>query len=87
MIPVMPPSTKVTRKPMINRNGVLKTGRPVKIVVIQAIVWIPAGIPMIMPAAAKKVIEICGRPTVNMWWTHRPKLRKPVATRAMTTRV
>ena len=28
--------------------------------------------------------EIEGRPVVNMWCTHRPKLRKPVPTAART---
>jgi len=29
---------------------------------------------------------ICGMPVVNMWCAHTPKLMKPVASMAMTTR-
>jgi hypothetical protein len=33
-----------------------------------------------MLAAVKKLAPSCGRPAANMWWTHRPKPMKPVAT-------
>ena len=32
-------------------------------------------------------MEMPGRPVVNMWWTHKPKLRKPVPTAASTIQV
>jgi hypothetical protein len=39
-----------------------------------------------MLAAEKKLIDTLGMPVANMWCTHRPKLKKPVAIRASTTR-
>ena len=40
-----------------------------------------------MLAAEKKASDIAGMPVVNMWCTHRPKLKKPVAMRATTMRL
>ena len=37
-----------------------------------------------MLAAEKKASDRPGMPVVNMWWTQRPKEKKPVATSATT---
>ena len=49
--------------------------------------WIPDGIATAMLAAEKKPRLSAGMPVVNMWWTHSPKLKKPVAIRATTIRL
>ena len=59
--------------------------RPDAMVAIQAKTWMPLGIATAMLAAEKKLSDIFGRPVANMWCTHRPKLRKPVAISASTT--
>ena len=41
-------------------------------------IWTPVGIATAIDAAENSASEIPGRPVVNMWCTHRPKLRKPV---------
>ncbi len=56
-------------------------------VAIQANTWMPLGTETAMLAAEKKPSEISGIPVVNMWCTHRPKLKKPVAIRAQTISV
>lgn len=35
---------------------------------------------MVMLAAVNIASPSCGRPVANIWWTHRPKPRNPVAT-------
>ena len=47
----------------------------------------PIGIATAMLAALKKASASSGMPTVNMWCTHSPKLRKPVPTSASTIQV
>ena len=54
-------------------------------VAIQAKTWMPLGTATAVLAAEKKLRDIFGRPVANMWWTHRPKERKPVAISASTT--
>ena len=53
-------------------------------VAIQANTWMPLGIATAMLAAEKKPSDSAGMPVVNMWCTHRPKLKKPVAISATT---
>ncbi len=45
----------------------------------------PAGMPMAMLAAEKKLSTIGGRPTANMWCAHRAKDMNPMATMAATS--
>ena len=42
------------------------------------------GIATAAEAAENRPSEMPGSPVVNMWWTHKPKLRKPVPTAAST---
>ena len=72
------------RKPSTNSDGVVKRSRPAAIVAIQAKTWMPLGIATAMLAAEKKPSDSAGMPVVNMWCTHRPKLKKPVAISATT---
>ena len=46
----------------------------------------PLGTATAMLAAEKKLIESFGMPVVNMWCTQTPRLVKPVATSARTTK-
>src|SRR3546814_14866504 len=71
---------KMMRKPTVKSVGTFQRARsPAMIVAIQAKTWMPAGMETAIDAAEKKPVEMGGRPVVNMWWTHRPKLLKPVA--------
>ena len=51
---------------------------------MNAKIWTPVGITTASLAAEKNDSEITGRPVAYMWWTHRPKLMKPVPTAAST---
>ena len=51
----------------------------------QAKIWMPAGTPMAMLAAEKKLSTTGGRPTVNMWCAHRANDMKPMAMKAATS--
>ncbi len=83
--PVRPPSTKITRKPTIHSIGSVIFGRPSHRVESQTKIWMPVGMATSMLAAEKKASASCRMPRVNMWWTHRPKLTKPMMTIAATT--
>ena len=87
MTPVSPPTVKMNRKPSTNSIGTRSCGLPSHRVAIQAKTWMPIGTAMAVLAAAKKDSDSRGSPVVYMWWTHRPKLRKPIATAAITTQV
>ena len=78
--PVTPPIMNRTMKASTNSSGVLKRGRPIQSVASQQKNWIPVGIAIIALAAVKKLWPSCGIGVANMWWTQRPKPRKPVAT-------
>ena len=54
--PVIPPMTKMTMKPMTNRNGVLKIGRPAHIVASQQKICSPAGTAIAMLEAVKEAL-------------------------------
>jgi hypothetical protein len=73
--PVSPPSTKVKKNPMTYSMGRRKLTLPSHSVPIQAKTWIAVGTATSADAALKKASAMCGMPTVNMWWTHRPKDR------------
>ena len=87
MMPVIPPMTKITRKPTTNRNGVRHTGLPAQMVATHTAIWTPAGMPIAMLAPAKNDRISGDSPTVNMWCAHNPKDRKPIATNAPTIQV
>lgn len=79
MTPVSPPITKVKMKPSTKSSGVAKIGRPPQIVAIQQKIWMPLGMAIIIEEAVKKLSPSCGRPVANIWCTHRPKERNPIA--------
>ncbi len=65
MIPVSPPNTKVTRKPMAQSIGVSNDREPFHMVPIQLKNLTPVGTPM-----RRDIIEKNGRrtePVANMW--------------------
>ena len=53
-------------------------------VAIHAKTWMPLGIATAMLAAEKKRSDSSGMPVANMWCTHSPKEKNPVATSATT---
>ena len=57
MIPVIPPMTNVTRNPTTKSSGVFHTGRPAHRVASHEKIWTPAGMPMAMLAAEKKLSD------------------------------
>ncbi len=52
---------------MTKRNGVANTALPSQIVASHAKICTPAGMAMVMLAAAKKLRISGGSPTANMW--------------------
>src|SRR3546814_1882926 len=72
----------MTRKPSTNSEATVIRSRPAAMVAIQANTWIPLGIDTAMLAAEKKPSDRAGMPVANIWCTHRPKLKKPVAMRS-----
>src|SRR5436309_15051939 len=72
--------TNIVTKPIANSIGALSSIAPPHIVAIQSKILMPLG-----PALAR-VMTMSGRraesemPVVNMWWTHPPKERNPIAT-------
>ena len=85
MIPVIPPMTNVTRNPTTKSSGVFHTGRPTHRVASHEKIWTPAGMPMAMLAAEKKLATTGDSPTANMWCAHSANDMKPMATKAATT--
>ena len=57
---------------------------PFHIVTIQAKNCTPLGIVMSRLTAEKNASASGGRPVANMWWTHTPKLMKPIDTSDVT---
>src|SRR5437899_10762593 len=72
--------TNIVTKPIAKSIGALSSIAPPHIVAIQLKILMPLG------TAIAKVMTMNGRraeiemPVVNMWWTHTPKDRKPIAT-------
>ena len=87
MTPVRPPATKIASAPAANSIGTVSITRPSRSVAMKAKICTPVGIATASEAAEKKPSEIAGSPVVYMWWTHRPKLKKPVPTAASTIQV
>ena len=63
----------------MNRNGVLKTGLPARMVATQEKICTPLGMVISRLAAEKKARVRLGRPVANMWWTHTPNPMMAVA--------
>src|SRR5207245_11132758 len=72
--------TNIVTKPIAKSIGALSSIAPPHIVAIQLKILMPLG------TAIASVITMNGRraeiemPVVNMWWTHTPKERNPIAT-------
>src|SRR5947208_15130936 len=75
----MPPITNIVTKPIAKSIGAFSSIAPPHMVAIQLKILIPLG------TAIARVMIMNGRraeidrPVVNMWWTHKPKERKPEA--------
>src|SRR5437667_12914333 len=76
----MPPITNIVTKPIAKSMGALSSIAPPHMVAIQLKILIPLG------TAIARVMIMNGRraeidsPVVNLWGTHTPKERKPIAT-------
>src|SRR5437879_10524960 len=72
--------TNIVTKPIAKSIGALSSIAPPHIVAIQLKILMPLG------TAIARVMTMNGRraeiemPVVNMWWTHTPNERKPIAT-------
>src|SRR5437899_11876841 len=72
--------TNIVTKPIAKSIGALSSIAPPHIVAIQLKILMPLG------TAIARVMTMNGRraeiemPVVNMWWTHTPKDRTPIAT-------
>ena len=67
------------KKPSTNSSGVRIVGRPPQSVASQQKICTPFGMAIIMLDAVKKLAPSLGSPVANIWWTQRPKERKPTA--------
>jgi hypothetical protein len=80
MTPLMPPSTKTIRNPIVNSTGGShRIPRPVQIAATNANTMIAVGIVIMKLAELKNCSTRFGIPVVNMWWTQRAKLTIPMA--------
>ena len=81
----MPPSRKISRKPIANSIAVEKCTTPFHMVAIHAKNWTPLGNVMMRLAAEKNDNARAGMPVANMWCTHTPKLMNATVTSAVAT--
>ncbi len=79
MIPVRPPIISTKKKPRTNNTGVRMCTRPIHSVAIQQKIWSAVGIAIMKLIAVKKLLPSSGTLVANMWCTHSPNDRKPVA--------
>ena len=82
--PVRPPITNTKKKPNTYSIGTSQRGLPCASVASQAKICTAVGIATIAEPAEKNASARCGMPTVNMWCTQMPKLRKASAMIATT---
>ena len=80
MKPETPPITNSAIMPAKKRNAVVKTGRPVQIVAIQAKTATALGMAMMIDTPLKKDSARSDRPVANMWCSQTPKPSTIVAT-------
>ena len=71
--------TKMRMKPITNSIGVRNTGLPSQIVTSQQKICTPLGTAISIEEAVNRLAPSCGSPVANIWWTQRPKARKPTA--------
>lgn len=77
--PVSPPTVNRNTNPRDHIIGELKDKWDPDKVAIQLKILIPVGIAIIIVAAVKYARVSISIPTVNMWWAHTIKPRKPIA--------
>ena len=68
--PVMPPTVKVTMKPMVQSIGTSKRMRPRYIVKSQLKIFAPVGIEMIIVVIPKNELTLAPEPIVKKWCSH-----------------
>lgn len=83
-MPVSPPTVNKKIKPRAHRSGVSHLMDPPCSVASQLKTFIPVGMAIIMVAEVKYDRVSTSIPTVNMWWAHTTKPKKPMALMAQT---
>lgn len=83
-IPVSPPTVKRKIKPRAHNIGVSHLIEPPCRVASQLNTLTPVGIAIIIVADVKYARVSTSIPTVNMWWAHTIKPRRPIAIMAQT---
>ena len=77
--------TKVTRNPIVNSSGGLKTMRPRYMVSSQSNTFTPVGTAMIVVIVPKNEFTRALDPMVKKWCSHTVKDRSPMAMVARTS--
>src|SRR3989441_1723166 len=75
-----PPMTNIVTKPMAKSIGALSSIAPPHIVAIQLKILMPLGTAIARVMTMKGSLAEIEMPVVNMWWTHTPNDRNPIAT-------
>jgi len=83
-MPVRPPTVNKKINPRAHRRGVSHLIVPPCSVASQLKTLTPVGMAMIMVAEVKYARVSTSIPTVNMWWAHTMKPRRPMAIMAHT---
>ena len=84
---MIPPSTKMRRKPSEKSSGVVNRTVPFHSVATSAKTCTPLGTAIRRLTPEKNAIASAGRPVANMWCTHTPKLMNAMATSAVATQM
>ena len=82
--PVRPPTVNRKIKPRAHSMGVSHLKEPPWRVASQLNTFTPVGMAIIIVADVKYARVSTSMPTVNMWWAHTMKPRKPMAIIAQT---
>lgn len=83
-IPVRPPTVNRKIKPSAHRRGVSHLIDPPWRVASQLKTFTPVGMAIIIVAEVKYARVSTSIPTVNIWWAHTMKPRRPIAIIAHT---
>lgn len=83
-IPVNPPTVKRKMNPNAQKRGVSHLIEPPCRVASQLNTFTPVGIAIIIVAEVKYARVSTSIPTVNMWWAHTIKPKRPIAIIAQT---
>ena len=74
----MPPTAKVTMKPIVHSTGTVKRTRPRNMVNSQLNSFTPVGIEMIIVMMPKKALTLAPEPMVKKWCSHTKNDSTPI---------